>query len=49
MAKTLEELFEEMKYVPGFEERPLYFRCGAVERNGKLRAKDTVADMAKMR
>ncbi len=44
----LEELFEKMKYVPGYEESPLYFRCGAVLRNQKLRSNDTVADMAKM-
>lgn len=44
----LENLFERMKYLPGFEERPIYYRCGVVEKNQKLRANDTVADMAKM-
>lgn len=46
--ETLEALFESMKYMPGLEEIPIYFRCGVVERNKLLREQDTVADMAKM-
>lgn len=46
--KTLEEMFDSMKYMPGLEEIPIYYRCGVVERNKLLREQDTVADMAKM-
>jgi len=48
LRETLEKFFEGMKYVPGYEERPLYFRCGVVEKNISGIARDTIADMAKM-
>ena len=46
--ELLKKFFEDMKFVPGYEERPLYFRCGVVMGNLQGIAKDTVADMAKM-
>lgn len=46
--EDISAFFESIKFVPGYEERPLYFRCGVVERNKTFRSQDTVADMAKM-
>lgn len=48
LKERINQMFEEMKYMPGLEERPIYFRCGVVEKNQPLRPSDTVADMAKM-
>lgn len=48
LKEKLTSFFESIKYVPGYEERPLYFRCGVVERDKEVRSCDTVADMAKM-
>lgn len=48
MRQKLMDMFEEMKYMPEIPEYPLYYRCGVVEKNKKIRAKDTVADLAKM-
>lgn len=48
LKQTLTEFFDNMKYVPGYEERPLYFRVGVVEKNKGARSNDTVADLAKI-
>lgn len=48
LQERIAQMFEEMRIIPGFEERPVYYRCGVVEKNQPLRPSDTVADMAKM-
>ena len=48
LKETLENMFESMKFMPGLESMPIYYRAGVVERNKVLREQDTVADMAKM-
>lgn len=44
----LEKLFEDLKYIPGVEGRPLFYRCGVVEKDRIVRINDTVADLAKL-
>lgn len=44
----LAQLFEDMKFMPGLEEFPIYYRAGVVESNMELRKYDSLADMAKM-